>query len=126
MAGKLVADTIEDGSANSTSMTDAVMGSARAWVNFNGTGTVAIRNSYNVTSITDNGTGQYSVNFTSALGIADYCALGWVGGSAGFVCRIYTTETLGVSSFVDIDVRDTANAVQDPEHACLAIFADPA
>lgn len=46
----------------------------RAWVNFNGTGTVAIRASGNVTSITDNGTGDYTVNFTTALPDANYCA----------------------------------------------------
>jgi len=44
----------------------------RAWVNFNGTGTVAIRASANVTSITDNGTGQYTVNFTNAMPDANY------------------------------------------------------
>jgi len=43
-----------------------------AWVNFNGTGTVAIRASYNVSSITDNGTGDYTVNFTTALADANY------------------------------------------------------
>jgi hypothetical protein len=46
--------------------------SARAWVNFNGTGTVAIRASGNVSSITDNGTGDYTVNFTTAMSDADY------------------------------------------------------
>lgn len=44
----------------------------RAWVNFNGTGTVAIRASGNVTSITDNGTGDYTVNFTTAMPDANY------------------------------------------------------
>jgi hypothetical protein len=48
----------------------------RAWVNFNGTGTVAIRASGNVTSITDNGTGDYTVNFTTALPNINYCAVG--------------------------------------------------
>lgn len=47
----------------------------RAWVNFNGTGTVAIRASGNVTSITDNGTGDYTVNFTNAMPDANYSAL---------------------------------------------------
>jgi hypothetical protein len=47
----------------------------RAWVNFNGTGTVAIRASGNVSSITDNGTGDYTVNFTTAMPDADYSAL---------------------------------------------------
>lgn len=44
----------------------------RAWVNFNGTGTVAIRASFNVSSITDNGTGNYTVNFATALSDANY------------------------------------------------------
>ena len=44
----------------------------RAWVNFNGTGTVAIRASGNVTSITDNGTGDYTVNFTTAMPDVNY------------------------------------------------------
>ena len=49
---------------------------ARAWVNFNGTGAVAIRASGNVTSITDNGTGDYTVNFTTAMPDADYSVSG--------------------------------------------------
>jgi hypothetical protein len=48
----------------------------RAWVNFNGTGTVAIRASGNVSSITDNGTGDYTVNFTTAMPDANYSAVG--------------------------------------------------
>ena len=48
---------------------------AKAWVNFNGTGTVAVRQSGNITSITDNGTGDYTANFTTALTDADYVAV---------------------------------------------------
>jgi len=47
----------------------------RAWVNFNGSGTVAIRESGNVTSITDNGTGDYTVNFTTAMPDVNYCVV---------------------------------------------------
>ena len=50
-------------------------GLARAWVNFNGSGTVAIRSSYNVTSITDNGVGSYNVNFATGMPSADYCVV---------------------------------------------------
>lgn len=60
-------DTIQDTSGNE-------MFTAKAWVNFNGTGTVAIRDSGNVSSITDNGTGNYTVNFTNTLSSADYAA----------------------------------------------------
>jgi hypothetical protein len=56
----------------------------RAWVNFNGTGTVAIRAAGNVASITDNGTGDYTLNFTTALPDANYAVAAAVGqGGAG-------------------------------------------
>ncbi len=54
---------------------DAPLYACRAWVNFNGTGTVAIRASGNVTSITDNGTGDYTVNFTTAMPDANYACI---------------------------------------------------
>jgi hypothetical protein len=49
---------------------------AKAWVNFNGTGTLAIRDSFNVTSITDNGSADYTVNFTTAMASANYVLTG--------------------------------------------------
>mgnify|MGYP003637909440 CR=1 FL=1 len=75
----------------------------RAWVNFNGTGTVAIRDSGNVSSVTDNGTGDYTVNFTNAMPDANY-SVGGMGmraaasgsGSAGvYVCAF------GSSTYAD-------------------------
>jgi hypothetical protein len=61
----------------------------RAWVNFNGTGTVAIRASGNVSSITDNATGDYTVNFTNAMPDVNYCTIGATGpdpsGTAGWL-----------------------------------------
>jgi hypothetical protein len=61
-----------DGSGIIKIQSNSVTTNALAWVNFNGTGTVAIRSSYNVSSITDNGTGDYTVNFTTALSDANY------------------------------------------------------
>ena len=55
---------------------NAPRGIAAAWVNFNGTGTVAIRDSENVGSITDNGVGGYAVNFTAAMAAGDYMTAG--------------------------------------------------
>lgn len=51
---------------------DAPIYACRAWVNFDGTGTVAIRASGNVSSITDNGTGSYTVNYTTTMPDANY------------------------------------------------------
>ena len=61
-----------DGSGIIKLKSNGVTTNALAWVNFNGTGTVAIRSSYNVSSITDNGTGDYTVNFATALSDANY------------------------------------------------------
>jgi hypothetical protein len=60
------------GSVNPSTNVDGINYSCRAWVTFNGTGTVAIGASGNVTSITDNGTGDYTVNFTTAMSDANY------------------------------------------------------
>lgn len=54
----------------------SLRGVAASWVNFNGTGTVAIRDSENVASITDNGTGDYTENFTTAMSDANYAVVG--------------------------------------------------
>jgi hypothetical protein len=73
-------NNITDTSGGSSSL--SVPGAAKAWVNFNGTGTVAIRAQMNVSSITDNGTGDYTVNFTSALVDANYSPV--FGGSGAY------------------------------------------
>ena len=73
MAGTLVADVLQDGAGNSTAMDNAIYGSAKAWVTVNvSTGTLAVTKSYNVSSVTTRGTGQYTVNFTSSLPDANY------------------------------------------------------
>jgi len=87
MAGTIVADTIQADSTSTLVLKNGVANTpptiqdsagtqigtfCRAWVNFNGTGTVAIRASFNVTSITDNGTGDYTVNFTTAMPDVNY------------------------------------------------------
>ena len=54
---------------------------AKAWVNFNGTGTIAARDSLNLSSLSDGGTGDYTVNFSSSFNAADYCISGTAGGN---------------------------------------------
>lgn len=78
-----------DGSGVMKLQSNGVTTNALAWVNFNGTGTVAIRSSYNVSSITDNGTGDYTVNFTTALSDANYSATGFAWASSKNCCAIF-------------------------------------
>jgi hypothetical protein len=68
----------------------------KAWVNFNGTGTVAIRAQYNVSSITDNGTGDYTVNFTTALTDGNYSLMGTVSNTVNDWVGTYAGSTRGV------------------------------
>ena len=77
---------------------------ARAWVNFNGTGTVAIRASGNVTSITDGGTGNYTVNFTTAMPDANYATHTEVGGTASVTQHYFPPSGTYTSSAVRIQV----------------------
>jgi hypothetical protein len=94
---------------------------AKAWVNFNGTGTVAIRASGNVSSITDNGTGDYTVNFTTAMSDANYAAQlssAMGGGAGGFVGTDNTVST-GSLRFVAYAQN---GASRDTTSAYVAVF----
>jgi len=96
----------------------------RAWVNFNGTGTVAIRASGNVSSITDNGTGDYTVNFTTAMPDANYATVGIsaVAANTGKVI-IYSSATAPTVSLVRIYNDIASNLTgQDSSIMNIAIF----
>jgi hypothetical protein len=71
MPGTLVITTLSDGT-NSTSATNCIQGSAKAWVNYNAD-TQTIRGSFNVSSITYSSAGSYVMNFTTAMPNANYC-----------------------------------------------------
>lgn len=73
---------------------------ARAWVNFNGTGTVAIRASGNVSSITDNGVGDYTVNFTTAMPDVNYAeSISFIDTGGRYVAPVGTNYAKAVGSF---------------------------
>ena len=71
--GKIKADTLEHSTAGSLDTSYVVNGSAKAWINFDGTGTIATRDSHNVSSIADSGTGNYQVNLTNAMASTNFC-----------------------------------------------------
>ena len=95
----------------------------RAWVNFNGSGTVAIRASGNVSSITDNGVGDYTVNFTTAMPDANYSL-------SGSASRATIVEALSIA--INNTTAPTTAAVRmrtdqngfavDSNYACISIF----
>jgi hypothetical protein len=93
----------------------------RAWVNFNGTGTPAIRASGNVSSITDGGTGNFTVNFSSAMPDVNYSTVGFCGGSTGEVFAAIGASTYSTSA-VQVRARTVLDASQDPAIYCVAVF----
>ena len=97
----------------------------RAWVNFNGTGTVAIRASGNVSSITDNGVGNYTANFTTAMEDANYSFSGdGNNGSLNLVCCCLSklTTSCNIRTSNSISGNITSNNFLDLENITFGIF----
>jgi hypothetical protein len=95
---------------------------ARAWVNFNGTGTVAIRASGNVSSITDNGTGDYTVNFTTAMPDADYSWAVSAGRTTNTVNLSAMSQVAPTTSALRFQTVDIGFNFVDMTYATTAIF----
>jgi hypothetical protein len=89
----------------------------KAWVNFNGTGTVAIRAAYNVTSITDNGTGLYTVNVTTAFSDTNYAWSGNWGNSGA--------SGANQASVYEYGTRTTSSLSIQTTHLNTATYVDP-
>jgi hypothetical protein len=124
----LVTQTISNGTV-STSSANVIQGSAKVWVNFNGTGTVAIRASYNVSSITDNGTGDYTINFTNALPDANYVWTvgGWNNGvgNGGWIAAGTGTGSYpaGISTTaLRLVCFNNSGTAQDQDAVCVSIY----
>lgn len=117
--------TLSNVAGTSSVPVDTVInGSAKAWVNFNGTGTVAIRASFNVSSITDNGTGDYTVNFTTAMVDANYgFAVSCQGAGAGntLIGVEQHQGTTPTASAIRLLVKQGTTAL-DRDYVCASIF----
>lgn len=133
----LATDAVSTSKILNGAVTTAKMGSAeqsglaKAWVNFNGTSTVAIRASYNVSSITDNGTGDYTVNFTTAMADANYSVTGTSsladGGGDANGGTFYPTRRIAsplstTSVRINTTVPSAAGTAQDMPIISVAIF----
>ena len=92
----------------------------RAWVNFNGTGVVAIRANFNVSSITDNGTGDYTVNFTNAMADSNYS----ISGTSSSVVDITNvgSNAVGSSSVTGLFPRGTTTRLVGSVRVWTAFF----
>ncbi len=97
----------------------------RAWVNFNGGGTVTIRGSGNVTSITDNGVGDYTVNFTTAMADRNYSVVGtsYQNVVTGYSFSVGISQTTApTASAVRVLVINSQGTATDVAEVNIAIF----
>jgi hypothetical protein len=116
--------------ANNKLVSPGVIGPmlCRAWVNFNGTGTVAIRASYNVSSITDNGVGLFTLNMISALADTNYVMIGTTGtttttgGTANTAVQDTSAVTARTTIAVQFRCNSSAGANTDHDFNNVAIF----
>ena len=97
---------------------------AKAWVNFNGTGTVAIRDSYNVSSITDSGTGDYDINFSTSMNDTNYSAVGGGPVTVGDHISVLGFTDYTTSNVRLLTVRLSTDLVIDDTHVSAAIFGN--
>jgi hypothetical protein len=99
----------------------------RAWVNFNGTGTVAIRASFNVSSITDNGVSDYTINFTNAMPDANYAIAGAARVTSTVQSAVVGYYGTGIVSTTQVQIRSirlgtTGANYEDCETVSVAVF----
>jgi hypothetical protein len=126
MAGQITISTLKD-DAGVLATQNGMTGIAKAWVNFNGTGTPAIRGSFNVSSITDNATGSYTINFTTAMPNANYSSVGFIkrvsgdAASNGFI--VINKGTSPTTSALAILTFDSAGGALDVDIASVAVFS---
>ena len=122
MAGKIVADTLEHSTAGSIATNYVVNGSAKAWVNFNGTGTPATRDSFNTSSLTDTATGKFTLTFSSGMNNDDYAAVtsGGSSGTAAMMGYMYSPTT----SSTGLEFVNASNNLGDPVFATSDVNGD--
>ena len=130
MAGALTVDTLNSGTGVLATQ-NGMTGVAKAWVNFNGTGTVAIRSSFNVSSITDNGTGDYTINFTTPMpdtnyswvvSVAPVFAYDWLFANINATTGS-ATESAPTTTSCRMQLYGRTTAVSDSKYVNIAVFS---
>ena len=121
----LKTSNIQDTSGNNNSTPEEInQGRAKAWANFNGSGTVSIRTSFNFASITDNGTGDYTLTFTNAMTDAAYCVL-CATNDSGVAKRavVLYADSAPVNTSVRLaSFRSTTGELVDEDIISVAVF----
>ena len=126
MASILRVDTLTDASSNnSIAMSVVFNGTSKAWANLNGTGTIALRDSYNVASITDDGTGDYDFTYTNAMGNVNYSIqMGNSFTSTSAWANLDSGGEVPTTAFWNMNIFDRNGSAQDATYAYFGIDGD--
>jgi hypothetical protein len=127
MAGKVVVSTLNNDTGVLATQ-NGMTGIAKAWVNFNGTTATpsTIRDSFNVSSVTRRATGQYTVNFTTAMPNANYAAVGTHSNVSGDVSSTFISNSAygGVNTTTASTVNTTVSAaLENPTYVFVVFFS---
>jgi len=110
-----------------SSGSNAVEGLAKAWVNFNGTGTIASRDSHNLSSLTDSGTGLYLVNYSNGMGNDDYTVSGGArnpGAASGVLNAPSDAASDLATGSIEVYALDMSGNPADRNHIYVVIHGD--
>jgi len=127
MAGTIVCDVISDGAGNSTATDNAIYGSAKAWVSYKGTSTQSIYASYNVSSVTYNTTGYYTINYTNAFSDANYCVVATCSKEGSTLIAIANTNNSSArvaptTSATALSLQQYNGSAGDTAYVYVAVF----
>ena len=119
----LKVNTIQDASGGNASTAEQInKGRAKAWINFNGTGTPSIVGSFNISSISDQGTGSYRISYSTALANDNYCACMMPRGNS-VTAGVYDQGDL-TTTHLDYQSRNGQGQMTDREILGFAVFGD--
>ena len=122
--GKTTAGSVNVRGEGSTN-TNLQQGLCKAWANFDESGTAAIRDNFNVTDLTDNGTGYFTVNLTNAMGSDDYVRIGNAGENADTGGNRVLGLRLPATNSFNINTRNSTNGnLSDTQDTCVAVLGD--
>ena len=126
----LKVNTIQNTSGGSSSTPEQIeQGRAKAWIHFDGQDTVAIRDSFNVSTLTDNGTGDYTISFTTAMANTNYAVATTQPAQHNFTQAILGVEQDHTNAFTTGSIRVQSvktgnNSAVDRDVQCVVIFGD--
>ena len=123
----LTATNLTDGAGTTSTFADINSGSAKAWVNFNGTGTIAARDSFNLSSLTDVSTARHAISLSSSMSSSNYSVTVFAGGTDNDInCSLEATtnHTMTASEYRTVLRQNTTNTLEDMSYVFSSIHGD--